>query len=169
MHALILSLALAMTGTPLMAQGAALAPVDPDSTLHPADELMLQANGLFDQPEAWPRLARLFERSAELRDADDPKAAAAYRAAGRIQVHLRDLTSAERNFEAAAEAAIQIGAVAEAAGAYLDAAQVAIFRKDLQAAREYVRKGELLIGSPHLSTAMRESLARRVPPAAALG
>jgi hypothetical protein len=128
-----------------------------------ADRLRAEAHGLFHDRRSWGRAARLLDRAAGMRAATDPGRSADYRLAGRLYAHLGALDASERAFVRAAESAHQLGAIADAAGAYLDAAHVAAHRGDRRAARAFVQQVELLSLSPHLDAAERDAIRRRVP------
>jgi tetratricopeptide (TPR) repeat protein len=134
-----------------------------------ADRLAEQAYALFGDRRSWHRAARLLERSAELRSADDPARAEAYRTAGRVYSHAGRLGPAQRAFEKAAAAAAQTGAVAKAAGSYIDAAHIAARRDDGAGARALIDRSALLATSPHLTSAERTSILRRLPSRALAG
>jgi hypothetical protein len=139
-------------------------PVPVTNAVNPeADRLRAQAYELFNDPSSWRRAARLLERSADLRSTGDPVRSDDYRLAGRLYAHTGALNASQRAFERAAMSAQQIGAVAQAAGAYLDAAHVAVRRGDGKAAGSLVERGNLLSLSPHLDAAERRAIQRRIP------
>ena len=165
MNAITLLVTLAMVGA---ADVQADLPLDPDPTVvaaanGPADSLLEEAYSLFTDRRSWPKAARLLKKSAELRTADDPARALAFRNAGRIFVYVGDYSSAQRALEAAGDAAAERGAVAEAADAYLDAAHVAVLRRDDAGARQLIRRGALLARSPHLTSQERGAILGRIP------
>jgi hypothetical protein len=139
-------------------------PVPVTTTVNPdAERLRAEAHQLFNDPRSWRRAARLLERSADLRSIEDPVRSDDYRLAGRLYAHVGSLGAAQRAFERAAMSAQQIGAVAQAAGAYLDAAHVAVRRGDGRAAGSFIERGDLLSLSPHLNTAERRAIRNRIP------
>lgn len=128
----------------------------------PAERLLQQAHDLATAPRTWRQAARLYERSAELRSDDDPARFTAYSMAGHVYSHAGVLDAAQRAFEKAAESAARIGALTNAADAYLDAAHIAALRSDLATARILVRKGAMLARSPHLNSVERAAILSRV-------
>jgi hypothetical protein len=143
-------------------------PVPVATTVNPdADRVRAKAYELFNSPRSWGRAARLLERSAGLRSMEDPARSDDYRMAGRVYAHVGALDASQRAFERAAMSAQQIGAVAQAAGAYLDAAHVAARRGDGKAAEAFVQRGDMLSLSPHLDAAERSAIRSRIPDRAA--
>jgi hypothetical protein len=139
-------------------------PVPVTTTMNPdADRLRAEAHELFNDPRSWRRAARLLERSANLRSVEDPARSDDYRVAGRLYGYAGDLNASQRAFERAAMSAQQLGAVAQAAGAYLDAAHVAVRRGDGKAAGSLIQRGDLLSLSPHLDAAERRAIRNRIP------
>jgi tetratricopeptide (TPR) repeat protein len=128
----------------------------------PAERLLQQAHNLATTPRTWRQAARLYERSAGLRSDDDPGRFSAYSMAGHVYAHADALDAAQRAFEKAAESAARIGALTDAADAYLDAAHVAARRSDLATARTLVRKGAMLARSPHLNSVERAAILSRI-------
>lgn len=129
----------------------------------PADRIAADAYKLFANPRSWPRAARLLERSATMRSAEDPERAAAYVAAGRVYTAIGSPAEARRAFEAGARAAAARGAIVEAAHAYLDAAIAAALSGDRSGASELLDQGALLASSPHLGAQEKDAIMRRIP------
>lgn len=128
-----------------------------------AQRLFQEAFTLFADRESWGKAARLFERSGELRAAEDPDRVTAYLLAARLYVHVGSLKEAQQSFATAAEAAGARGAVMEAAHAYLDGAMVAMMRGREGEAEAMVQKGELLSHSPHLDSGEKSAIRTRIP------
>lgn len=134
-----------------------------ETTNAAAERLRAEAYGLFDERRSWRRAARLLERAAGLRAADDPGRSEDYRMAGRLYGHVGALAASERAFVHAAESAHRVGAIVDAAGAYLDAAHAAARRADRRAALAFVQQVDLLSLSPHLTAAERDAIRNRIP------
>ena len=165
MNTLILLAGLTLAGpapetfTPAPSLDAAVAAGDNEA----ADRLLREAYDLFPDRRAWPRAARLLERSAVLRAEDDPARAWAFRMAGQVHAHMRDYKSAREAFQRSAEAASLIGAVADAAGAWLDAAEMALLLGQRVEALDLIEKSALLSRSPHLTDDQRREIVNRIP------
>lgn len=129
----------------------------------PADRIAADAYKLFANPRAWPRAARLLERSATMRAADDPERTAAFVAAGRVYSAIGSPAEARRAFEAGADAAAARGAILDAAHAYLDAAIAAALAGDRASASDLLHQGVLLASSPHLGVQEKDAIMRRIP------
>jgi hypothetical protein len=139
-------------------------PVPVTTAVNPeADRLRAEAYEMFNDPRSWRRAARLLDRSAGLRSVEDPARWEDYRMAGRLYAHVGALNASQRAFERAAASAHQVGAVAQAAGAYLDAAHVAVRRGDDKAAWALLQRGDLLSLSPHLDATERSAIRKRIP------
>jgi tetratricopeptide (TPR) repeat protein len=135
---------------------------DPTPNADRARELRTRAEELFSQPKHWKKAARLLEQSAALREANDPEAYTCLMYAGRLRAAVKDLPAARANLEKAAAQALARGSVIEAAHAYIDAAHVASSEKQIEAARELVRRATLLSESPLLSAEQRQILESRL-------
>jgi tetratricopeptide (TPR) repeat protein len=129
----------------------------------PADRIAADAYKLFANRRAWPRAARLLERSATMRSPEDPERAAAFVAAGRVYTAIGAPAEARRVFEAGADAAAARGAIVEAAHAYLDAAIAAALAGDRTRASSLLDRGALLASSPHLAVQEKDAIMRRIP------
>ena len=128
-----------------------------------AERLRAEAFRLFEDRGSWAQAARLLERSGDLRSEGDPARIQAFLVAGRIYTHTGSAMAAQRSFEKAAYSAARIGAITEAAGAYLDAALVAAQREDRAKARQLVENAALLAMSPHLEAVEAQAILRRIP------
>jgi tetratricopeptide (TPR) repeat protein len=150
-----------------MAMGAAAVPVQAaqpagtEERTERARALKAEAEALFNQPTEWRRAARLLERSAALRDATDAEAYNCYVLAGRIRSALGEHGNARALLEKAAEHALNRGAVADAAHAFVDAAHHAVSVRDYAVAAAHVERARTLAASPLLSPEDRQSIARR--------
>lgn len=127
-----------------------------------ARALKAQAEALYDQPKAWPKVARLLEESAALRPADDAEAYECLVTAGRVRATLGDSKNAQRLLEKAAEHALARGMVLQAAESYLDAAFAAIDAHDRAAVAALTERVRLLASSPALSELDRSALLERI-------
>ena len=129
-----------------------------------ARELRTRAEQLFAQPKHWRKAARLFEQSAELREANDPETYACLMYAARLRFHVNDLPAARSDLEKAAAHALARGYVNEAAEAYIDIAHVAVAQKQIEVARDFAGRAALLSESPVLTVEQRRVLALRLTP-----
>lgn len=127
-----------------------------------ARKLRAQAEALFDQPNEWGKAARLLEKSAEYRTADDPEAYNCLLYAGKIRASMGDYSAAKGLLERAAQQALARGAVMDAATAYVDAAFAAKAGLNGTAAVEMIEKARLLTSSPLLSSDQRVALLDRI-------
>jgi hypothetical protein len=127
-----------------------------------ADALRQQAEGLVSQPRQWGKAARLFEQSAQLRDASDPEAYICLIYASRLRAGRGDFAGARVALEKAASHAAARGAVLEAAHAWIDAAHAAVGANDMGSAHALTERAQLLAGSPLLSVSQAEQITRRI-------
>jgi hypothetical protein len=140
-----------------------------------ADLLFQQAMAQERQPSAsftrhLRQTARLYLKSAELRDASDPLKAESLQRAGALLMSVEPRRAREL-FAQAAELALARGDVVRSAHFYLDAAWVGETwqlrsARDRLAANEYIRKAHLLADAPLLSVEQRGSILKRIRPAA---
>ncbi len=149
----------------VLPSGAAVAqeaPAAPD--VAKAEELHKNADALVatTQRRHWSEVAKLMERAASLRPADDPQAVNEQFVAGQLFHYNGSLARAQANFEGAARQALANGRVADAAAAYVTAAIVAKARGDGQQAVELGHKAELLAGSPHLTRTEAAGILERI-------
>ena len=140
------------------ADGAIRATPEPDR----AEELRNRAESLFSEPKQWKKAVRLLEKSAELREANDPEAYECLMYAGRIRAALGDLRGARIALEKAAAHALARGEVVDAANAFIDAAHAAAGLKDRVGAQALVDRATLLTQSPLLSVQQRSILEARI-------
>jgi tetratricopeptide (TPR) repeat protein len=165
MNAVVLVAVLGLAG-PASAQGGPrvdfdLAPVA--EAVSTADRLQAEAYTLFEDRQKWGRAARLLERSAQLREDHDPARARGYLMAARVYSQSQELGAAQRAFEKSAASAERIGAVVDAALAYVDAADMSLRRGDAETAHAHIRRATLLSASPHLDEGERGTITKRLP------
>jgi tetratricopeptide (TPR) repeat protein len=127
-----------------------------------AAALEARAFALFSQPRQWSLAAEQFEAAARQRSADDPRRVFDLMVAGRIYHAAGQLRPARRHLAAAAEGALQNGDILQAAGLFLDAAQVAEEQGDRAATRELARRAECLANSPLLTVAEAGAIRGRI-------
>lgn len=127
-----------------------------------AEQLRKEAETYFSQPKQWRRAARLLERSAELRAADDADAYSNWVMAGSLRAAMGDYASAASNYQKAADQALARGAVLDAAHAMIDGAHAAAQMRDGQQAVELVERARLLASSPMLTADQAEQIIRRI-------
>jgi hypothetical protein len=154
----------AQAGTTAAQGDAGTAPAAKPATDDPgrAHALYVEANALLSQPKQWRRAARLYERSAELRDAADPEAYMCLVMAGRLRASTGDIAGAKAALERAGDQALARGSVVEAAQAYIEAAHAAAELKMSADAHALRDKALLLADSPLLSDDQRSSITRRL-------
>ena len=133
-------------------------PTKPDR----AAELRRQAEALFSQPKQWRKAIRLLEKSAALRDANDPEGYMCLLYAGRIRAAIGDTEGARAVLEKAADQALARGSVVEAVTAFIDAAHAAVALRDVAGARDLLAKATLLAESPLLSAQDRSFIQARL-------
>jgi hypothetical protein len=129
-----------------------------------AEELYQRAVALYDKPSQFREAAQLLIASARLRSPDDPAAFTSLWMAGRLYSAARDRRNAQRTLEEAARLALGNGEVVEAANAFLDAAFIAVDRRD-DGALELVVLAQRLATSSHLQNGQREAILKRIGPA----
>lgn len=127
-----------------------------------AAELHDRALALHADIRAFPRAARLHLRSAELRDASDPKAVESLSLAAALFWHSGRLSDASAAAEAAAQRALSIGDVFTAANRNVDRAVIAVQLGEPYAARAALRRAHLLSLSPHLTGAQKTHIRNRI-------
>ena len=108
------------------------------------------------------KAAALHERAAELRAPEDGRAFTNLQSAAILRYDAGQRAAAADLMERAADQAMARGDVLNAAGAYLDAAIVAIELRQGDRVREFARRGSLLMHSPLISPAQRGELFLRV-------
>ena len=152
---------LALLAPPARAQSI-VAPADPGDRMATAERLEQRAAELYAQPRRAEEAARLQQRSALLRDADDPRAIASLEMAARLLAYANRPTDARRIMEQAAERALAMGDVVRAADAYLDAAAIAQEQHSQAQVNRLGRKALLLASSPVLKPAERAGIVDRI-------
>ena len=159
-------MSLAIAGLTLLAPPARgqsiVAPADPGDRVAAAERLEQRAVELYAQPQRADEAARLQQRSASLRDADDPKAIASLEMAARLFDYAHRPTEACRVMEQAAERALAMGDVIRAADAYLDAAAIAQEQHSQAQVNRLGRKALLLASSPILTSDERAGIVDRI-------
>jgi hypothetical protein len=169
-----ITLALALTvafAAPLSAQ-TGRRPADSTAVdVERARRLEGEASALTSDLRSFGKAARLLREAASLRPLADPMAIANLARAGRLQFYRKDLRGAYASLVEGAERAFRTGDVLNAAHAYLDAAIVAIERKDGPSALRDIERARLLSYSPYLSRVEHARLAARLgmPPAVLAG
>jgi hypothetical protein len=116
-----------------------------------ADELRAEAETYFSQPRQWRRAARLLERSAALRSADDAEAYSCLILAASLRVAVGEYGAAQQLYRRAAEHASARGAVMDAAHAFIDAAHAAAQARSGDDVTDLMARARLLASSPLLS------------------
>ena len=110
----------------------------------------------------WAKAARLREKAAGLRGAEDPLAFKSLQTAAYVRHALQQRPAALTLMERAAEQALARGDVFNAASAYADVAWIASELGDGDRMRQFAGKSALLTRSPLLSAPDRELLQRRL-------
>jgi hypothetical protein len=126
-----------------------------------AEQLKVQAEGYFSNPKQWRRAARLLERSAELRSADDADAYSCLVMAGSLRAANGEYAAAQVNYEKAAHHAAARGAVLDAAHAFIDAAHAAAQERSAEAGA-LAQRARLLASSPLLTADQAQQIIRRI-------
>ena len=160
---------LGASGALLSISGAA-ATLSAQQTLEPvrvtanaaADRLHDEAMALPTETRYANKAAKLHERSAALRDESDPQAATCLRSAAFLRYYAGGRRASADLMEKAAERSANIGDVAKAADAYVDAAYIAQELKQGERARELARHAELLANSPLITDVQRASIRARI-------
>jgi hypothetical protein len=124
--------------------------------------LRSQADAYLEEQGQWRRATPLLERSAALSAADDMRAVESLHLAGHLRAAAGENAAAQRNFERAAERALAMGAVLDAANALLDAAVAAAHNGDAPSFETLIERAALLSASPLLSDAQARSIRRRI-------
>jgi hypothetical protein len=110
----------------------------------------------------WGDAARLYRRSAALRDADDPLGYSCLTEAAALAYATGDRSSARNDMAAAAGHALARGDLRSAALAYLDAAWIAQEQKNPRQVWENGHRAEMLAESPLLSANDRAVILQRI-------
>lgn len=127
-----------------------------------AAALRSQAETYLEEQGQWRRATPLLERSAALSAADDVRAVESLRLAGHLRAAAGEHAAAQRNFERAADRALAMGAVLDAANALLDAAVAAARNGNAPSFETLIDRAALLSASPLLSEAQARSIRRRI-------
>lgn len=127
-----------------------------------AVSLEQEADRLSEDIEQFKAAAKRYRKAARLRAADDAMAVADLIKASRLFYYDRDLSAAYVTTVEAAERAAAIGDVVNAGHAFVDAAHIAIERRDREGAIRNLERGRLLTRSPHLTMTDRRQLAGRL-------
>ena len=159
----LLALAVAVTVAPA-AHAQVRAPIRITASIEAnsrADALEARAETLLVAPGTWMEAARLQRRAAELRG-DDGRAAQSWARAGWFYAGARDFGASRQMMERAAQHAMADGDVERAAGAFIDAALIAIEdgRDDL--VPTYVGRTRRVLASPLLTTDQRGTILQRI-------
>ena len=157
-------LGLALVATPLAAQTLHQHDPVPNEDILKADKLFAEAQALMAQCDRskWSKAADLFLESAELRPCHDPKIFAGMREAAQIHYYLGHLDESLKTMKRAAAHAMLVGDVANAAGAYLDAAVLAAESGDRYLSEAYLARSEDLSSSKLLDPAQKAALKTRL-------
>ena len=127
-----------------------------------AEELLRQAEALYETPREWRKVARLLEASAKLRMADDAEAYACLRTAASLRAGFGEHGHARRLLVRAAEQALARGDILAAADSYVTAAVSAAEQGRTSDAVRLAEKARLLADSPLLGDAERVALLERI-------
>lgn len=109
-------------------------------------------------PKKWSSVARSLEHAAEIRGPDDPRAVRDLMMAAAVRVSAHQGVGARTSFMQAAEWALALGDVENAANGYMRASLMSIELKDFDSARALREKAERLARSPLLSAAQRTAI-----------
>ena len=139
-----------------------LPPVRVTATLAHAEALMLRAESLSTQLSHFKQAAELYEQSAEMRTASDPRAVSCLRSAATLRYNSGNKRKGLGLMEKAADRAIRLGDVVSAANAYIDAAVIASELRQGDRARDLGERAVLLAKSPLLSEEQRGALMYRM-------
>lgn len=127
-----------------------------------ADRLHEAAMALPTETRFAAKAAKLHEQSAELRGEGDPEAVNCLRSAAFLRYYAGSRRTSADLMERAAARAANIGDVARAADAYIDAAYIAQELRDGGRARDLARRAQLLANSPLISDVQRAALRARI-------
>ena len=139
-----------------------LAPVRVTANVEYADRLALKADSLSRILTEFKKAAKLYEASADARQAGDPKAFTHLRAAAFLRYDAGDKRAGLSLMEQAAQRAADLGDVISAANSYIDAAIVAAELNQAPRAQDLSRRAALLAKSPLLDGAQRTALLVRM-------
>jgi len=140
-----------------------LAVLDPvDAPVARAAELEARARAWTRNRPRWGRAADLYRRAAELRSESDPEGAESLHSSGRLYFYAGRLEESVRTLRSSGEAFLALGDVVSAAGAFLDAAWVAVRAGQGVEARALARRARLLASSPLLDAMDRSAILQRI-------
>lgn len=160
---LIASAAVAVVALPISARAQMLQPIRVTESRERAEKLDAEARAFEDND--WSQLkkaAELRERAAELRAIDDPAATVSLYWAARDRYYSGNRKAARALMEQAAERALAMGDVLNAATAFTEAAYISADLKDGDRMRTLAGKARLLASSPMLSDDQRFQLRTRL-------
>ena len=155
--------ALAVFALPTSARAQLLEPIRITESRQKAEKLDAQASAIEDND--WSQLekaASLREKAALLRTADDPAGTVSLYWAARDRYYSGNQKAARALMEQAADRALAMGDVLNAATAYTEAAYISADLKDGSRMRELAGKARLLASSPMLSDDQRDQLRTRL-------
>ena len=127
-----------------------------------ARKLEARAEDFRNQPDQWKKAARLYQKAAELRPADDHQKVLNLQQASLLLHYVGDDRMALTVMEEAAEVALRRGDVVAAAEARLDAAWLAGELKQRETAREHLEEARILSSSPLLGQSERSRILHRI-------
>jgi hypothetical protein len=157
------TVALAVFALPASAHAQLLEPIRITESRQKAEKLDAQARVL--EENDWSQLEKaaiLREKAAVLRTADDPAGTVSLYWAARDRYYSGNQKAARELMEKAADRALAMGDVLNAATAYTEAAYISADLKDGSRMRELAAKARLLATSPMLNTDQREQLRTRL-------
>jgi tetratricopeptide (TPR) repeat protein len=134
-----------------------------------ADKVEARAEMLLGAGGRWREAAALYLQAAGLRAPDDPRASVSLQRAANLFFALQDLEAARQASVKAGELAQARGDVLVAASAYVDAGWLAGQRGDRANMRYYSERARVLASSPLITTAQRNAILRRVGDMAVAG
>jgi hypothetical protein len=160
--ALIIASCLALALEATRAQGQTAIAMVTRSTPAEAVELERKAAQLYSEPLRYLEAARLHMRAAELREHGDPMQVQNLSMAGRLFYYTGRKAEAFRAIEAAADAAIAVGDVLNAAHLFVDASHLAHEINRREDALRLRDRARLLTKSPLLAESDRNGVATRI-------
>lgn len=130
-----------------------------------AVRLEREANDLLVNLRDLGGAARRLRKAASLRPASDPIALTDLSTSARVSYYRKDLSQARSTMREAAERALAMGDVMQAADFFVDIAHLSVALKDGLAAKSALERARLLSASPLLSAVQQARLAARISPA----
>jgi tetratricopeptide (TPR) repeat protein len=151
--ALAFACLVALPAVPTLAQSSHIHTAQVKENLDRAEALLARAVALEKSPDGtdWVKAARLRVESAELRGCADPEVFSSLYMAGREFEQAGKFREAEDAFERAANHALHIGDVMNAADTYITLAWLAQKREDAEAVHTYLARAQDLSCSPLLT------------------